>query len=257
MGYWSHRMGRTVSESVADVDGHWLAEVRELVGPRIPIVGTLDPHANLSQKMVPACDALVAYRTNPHIDQRERGEEAARLLARTLRGEVRPVMVAAFPPMAIGIAQQATAEPPCSAICARADELRRLPGILSISIVLGFPYADVPEMGSSIIAVADGDEQLARRVADQLADAMWRERHALNDTRSNHVGVDAAIDAVITAEPPVCLLDMGDNVGGGGPGDGTWLAGALHARGVPNCARRHLRSTRGRIGRGRRRRVAN
>jgi microcystin degradation protein MlrC len=149
-----------------------------------------------------------------------------------MRGDVRPVMAAAFPPMAIGIAQQATAELPCAALCARAEGLRRVPGILSVNIVLGFPYADVLEMGSAVVAVTDGDEELAGRTANQLADAMWNDRHALNSTESNSTSIDAAIDAALAAKPPVCLLDMGDNVGGGSPGDGTWLAHALHARGV-------------------------
>jgi microcystin degradation protein MlrC len=227
--------GATVSENVGDVDGYWLAQAREHFGPQMRIVGTLDPHANLSEAMVSACDALIAYRTNPHVDQRQRGEEAARLLARTVRGEVQPVMAAAFPPSAIGIARQETAEPPCAALCAQADEFRRVPGILSVSIVLGFPYADVPEMGSSVMAIADGDKSLASRIANQLADAMWHDRHTLNDLQAGHTGVDAAIDGALAAKPPVCLLDMGDNVGGGSPGDGMWLAGALHQRCVPNA----------------------
>ena len=80
-----------------DADGHWLTQVREHVGPDVPIVGTLDPHANLSDQMIAACDALIAYRTNPHVDQRERGEEAARLLVRSLRKEVLPADGRHFP----------------------------------------------------------------------------------------------------------------------------------------------------------------
>ena len=93
--------GATVSEPWLDVDGHWLGEVRRRMGPDKPIVGTLDPHGNLSPQMVAACDALIAYRTNPHLDQRARGIDAARLIVRTLRGQIKPKMAAAFPPMAI------------------------------------------------------------------------------------------------------------------------------------------------------------
>jgi microcystin degradation protein MlrC len=63
---------------------------------------------------------------------------------------------------------------------------------------------------------------------------MWHDRQALNSTTSNHLGIDAAIDAALAAKPPVCLLDMGDNVGGGSPGDGVWLASALAARRIPD-----------------------
>ena len=105
--------GATVAEGALDADGYWLSEVRRRVGPQLPVIGTIDPHANLSSQMVAACDALIAYRTNPHIDQRQRGLEAASLMAQVLRGEVRATMAAAFPPLAMSIESQATAEAPC------------------------------------------------------------------------------------------------------------------------------------------------
>jgi microcystin degradation protein MlrC len=95
--------GAAVSESRPDMDGAWLRELRSRVGPKMPIIGTLDLHANLSQEMVQATDALIGYRTNPHLDQRQRGQEAARLMARVLRGEVRPTHAAAMAPVAINI----------------------------------------------------------------------------------------------------------------------------------------------------------
>src|SRR5262249_31912304 len=95
--------GAAVCQDHPDMDGRWLTEVRRRFGPQFPIIGTLDPHGNLSQAMVGATNALIAYRTNPHLDQRERGIEAATLMARTLRGEVRPTQAAAFPPLIINI----------------------------------------------------------------------------------------------------------------------------------------------------------
>ncbi|MBX9789154.1 MAG: M81 family metallopeptidase [Pirellulales bacterium] len=217
--------GAAVSASCRDFDGHWLTEVREVVGPNVPIVGTLDPHANLSQRMIDATDALVAYRTNPHVDQVQTGRCAAQLLLRTLRGEIHPTMSAAFPPVAISIDQQATGEEPCLELYRVADALARIPGVLSNSIVLGFPYADVPELGSSIIVVTDGQPELARSMADELA------QH-LTDHRAKFAcglpGVDAALANVQANGERVCLLDVGDNVGGGAAGDGTLLARRLH-----------------------------
>lgn len=221
--------GATVSESLLDADGHWLAQVREHVGPNVPIVGTLDPHANLTDQMIAACDALIAYRTNPHIDQRERGEEAVRLLARSLRKEVLPRMAATFPPMAMSIECQATDETPCRELWRLAEEQRNAPGILSTSILFGFPYADVREMGSSAIVVTDGDLALAQSHVEQLGQAMWQRRASFV---SQPLDIDQAIDQALTAESPVCLLDMGDNVGGGSPADSTWLARALLQRRV-------------------------
>jgi microcystin degradation protein MlrC len=219
--------GATVSEGEPDVDGAWLSRVRTHVGPGVPIVATVDPHGNLSRRMVDATDALVAYRTNPHVDQRERGREAALLMARTLRGEIRPTQSAAFPPMAINIECQATAEPPCLPLYRRAAAIGARPGVLSASLFLGFPYADVEEMGSSALVVTDDDPELAGRLALELAGEMWAARR---DLIGHFIGIDEALDRARLAPPPVCLLDMGDNVGAGSPGDGTFLARAIHER---------------------------
>ncbi len=217
--------GATVSEGIADVDGCWLEMLRGRVGPKVPIIGTLDLHANLSPRMVRACNALIAYRTNPHLDQRDRGIDAARMMARTLTGEFRPQMAAAFPPLAINIERQATDEPPCRL---QADGHRypetNLPSLaLSNSLVLGFPYADVPEMGAAVIAVTNGNyyDGYARRHASDLAWSLWLARH---EFRGQLIGRAAAFEMIApSVEGPVCLLDMGDNIGGGSPGDGTFL----------------------------------
>ena len=219
--------GATVAETAPDADGHWLSLVRERVGPKVPIIGTLDLHANLSPKLVAACDALIAYRTNPHLDQRDRGLDAARLMARTLRGEVRPTTAAAFPPFAVNIERQATAESPCRELYAFADEQLRWPGVLSNSMALGFPYADVREMGASVVVVADGDADLANQLVGELARYWWDRRH---EFVGHLVSVDDAVGRAAALDGPVCLLDMGDNVGGGSPGDGTVLVHALHTR---------------------------
>lgn len=221
--------GATVSEPYPDVDGHWLSELRRRVGAK-PIVGTLDPHGNLSPAMVAACDALLAYRTNPHLDQRARGIDAARMIVAMLRGQIRPSMAAAFPPMAINIERQCTSEEPLHALCREADKQLADERVLSNSLMLGFPYADVEEMGSATIAVTDGDGALARQLADALASRMWQMRH---DLAGRLVGIEEALDQAMRLEGPVCLLDMGDNVGGGSPGDGTWLAESILLRRIP------------------------
>lgn len=220
--------GATVAESHPDADGHWLSLVRSRY-PRLPIIGTLDPHANLSPAMVAATDALIAYRSNPHLDQKERGLEAAALMARTLRGEVKPTQAASFPPLIINIERQHTAESPCRDEIEYADRMRSRDGVLSNSLILGFPYADVPEMGSAALVVTNNDPGLARRLADEWSRRLW-------DRREEFVGrlisVDDAIVLAARLDGPVGLLDMGDNVGGGSPGDGTILAWALRECGL-------------------------
>jgi len=224
--------GATVSEPFPDVDGHWLSELRRFVGEKVPIIGTLDPHANLSPAMADAATALIAYRTNPHLDQRSRGIDAARMMIETVRGKLRPTMAAAFPPLAINIEKQHTAEEPCHALYRYADEQLLDDKLLVNSIILGFPYADVAEMGSATIAVTHDDLPLARRLAGDLAGYLWKHRE---DFAGDFVSIDEALGKAERLTGSVCLLDMGDNVGGGSPGDGTLLALAMHERKLPKA----------------------
>lgn len=216
--------GATVSAEHRDADGYWLSELRQRVGDQLPIIGTVDAHVNLSQRMVDATDALIAYRSNPHLDQRQRGIEAATLMARTLQGEIRPTQAASMPPVAINIDKQTTSAPPCRPLYDLADEMLEQPGVLSNSILLGFPYADVEEMGSAALVVTDNDQQLAEQLARQLGDYIWDHRE---DFAGNLISIDDALRATAELEGPICLLDMGDNVGGGSPADSTHLAHAL------------------------------
>jgi len=221
--------GATVSEPWPDFDGHWLSELRRLSWPDLPIIGTLDPHGNLSPKMVAACNALIAYRTNPHLDQRARGIDAARLMIRTVKGELLPTMAAAFPPIAINIERQCTHDEPCHSLYKLADEQLNDEQVLTNSIMLGFPYADVAEMGTSFIVVTNNNPSLAQQLVNQLAGYLWQHRQ---DFEGRLISIDQALDQAVHLSEPVCLLDMGDNVGGGSPADGTLLAQAINSRGI-------------------------
>jgi len=221
--------GATVSEEHPDADGFWLTKLREHVGLKIPIISTLDPHANLSQSMVDATNAIIAYRSNPHLDQRARGREAASLMARTLRGEVRPTQSAVLPPMAINIECQQSTVPPCLPLYELADKMLKRDDVLSNSILLGFPYADVEEMGSSVLVVTNGQPQLAEDLANELVEYLWNNRA---DFDRELISIDDALDQSMQLDGPICLLDMGDNVGGGSPADGTLLAHAIRAKGI-------------------------
>ena len=221
--------GATVAESYPDADGAWLTQVRQAVGPKMPIIGTLDPHGNLSAEMVAATNALMSYRTNPHVDQENRGLEAADLIVRTMRGEINPVQAACYPPMAINIERQCSSESPCRNLLNCFESVRGRDGVLAASLMFGFPYADVAEMGSSSLVVTDGKPQLAQQLANELGREMWSLRKGLAGT---FLTVEDAVAQAAQLPGPVCLLDMGDNVGGGSPGDGTWLAHELLRTGI-------------------------
>lgn len=212
--------GAAVAENLSDTDGEWLARVRKVVGDEVPIVCTIDPHANVSKKMVGATDAMVAYSTNPHLDQRETGIAAAELMLSHLRKEVKLVQSYCPTSVSISIEQQATAEEPCAVLYDKAKEIEQIAGVLSVSVVLGFPYSDVEKMGSSFIVVTDGDLDKAVELSNSLGNYLEDNRHLFVGMK---VSPEDAVNRSRKLDKPVLLLDMGDNVGGGSPGDSTIL----------------------------------
>jgi microcystin degradation protein MlrC len=178
--------------------------------------------------MVAATDAIVAYSTNPHLDQRETGLKAAEIMAGTLSGEILPVQAAVHPPMAINIQSQNTAVAPLSELYDEVEEIAH--EALSASIVLGFPYADVSEMGSSVLVVTDGNQAKARELSARIADRMFRRRHQFEPAFTSPF--EAAHNVLSSSRSPVVLLDMGDNVGGGAMGDSTALLHECRMHGI-------------------------
>ncbi|MBO9611335.1 MAG: M81 family metallopeptidase [Dyadobacter sp.] len=225
--------GAGVAEAYPDMDGHWLSVLREKLGDEVPVIGTLDPHANVSQAMVDATNGLIAYATNPHVDQKQTGIAAARLLVGTLRGEISPVQLLAKPPVAISIEQQFTSNEPCLGLYALAQALKQRFGLVSVSVLLGFPYADVYEMGSGFIAIADRSHSpvaadQAQEAASMLSDFLWNQKQAFNGRKS---GIQAVLAGFEQYPQPALLLDMGDNIGGGAPGNSTLILEQLETGG--------------------------
>jgi len=224
--------GAGVSDDFPDMDGHWLQMLRQRVGAAIPIVGTLDPHANVSQLMIDSTDALIAYRTNPHIDQRETGMKAGALMKRILlENRVVEQQLVALP-LAISIEQQHTAAEPCASLYALAREIEAEEQIDCLSILLGFPYADVPEMGMSLVIVSTNGEGAALNAADRIIAHISAHIEAFVGRKRS---VEEIVSTVGAAEKPVLLLDMGDNIGGGSLGDSTCLLDSLEAYGHSNA----------------------
>ncbi|WP_417746316.1 M81 family metallopeptidase [Rosistilla oblonga] len=219
--------GATVAEGRPDADGYMLSRLRELLGPDRTLIATIDAHANVSPAMADATDALVSYRTNPHLDQRQRGVEAAQLMVKTLTSGRRLHQLAAFPPVAINIQNQNTSAMPLRPRWEAADALRELPEVASLSLVLGFPYSDVAEMGCSAILVSYEDVPAARRqeLLDQLTTILTENPDCFEPEFTSPA---EAVQQAGQQPGLTCMLDMGDNAGGGSPADSTILAHELH-----------------------------
>ena len=222
--------GAMVAEGQADADGSTLARVRELIGPDRPLVATLDYHGNVSQLMIDASDAIVAYQTYPHVDQRRRGVRAARIAARAVRREVRPTQALAKPPLLIPLLAQETEREPISRVMAEVVSSEESAAVLASSVLAGFPYADVSAAGPSCVVVTDNDRALARAMADDLARRLWDLRHGLTATPPGPA--EAVTQALAAAQTPVVLVDLGDNIGGGSAADSTVLIHELLRQGT-------------------------
>jgi len=198
---------------------------------QLPIGVALDMHANISRQMIENADITTVYQTNPHIDTKEQAILCANLVLDMVRGKIKPTTALETPPLLVNILNQGTADKPMSDLIRLADEQRKRPGVLSVSVVEGYPYADVAEMGMSFIAITDNNQDLANEIAKTLSDAAWSMRAALN---TGGTPVDEALMRARAANVnPVVLFDVGDNVGGGSPADSTLVLHAARRLKVP------------------------
>ncbi|MFO8059647.1 MAG: M81 family metallopeptidase, partial [Bacillota bacterium] len=220
--------GAMVAEHIEDCEGHLLRTIRDQVGD-VPIISTLDLHANITEEMVETATILVGYDTYPHVDTGERGREAAELMARVLRGEIRPTMALGKPPLLPPLQSQFTGVEPMSILLDMAHEFERDPRVLTITVSAGFPFADIREAGMSFAVTTDDAPELAREYARELSDRAWEMREQF---LVRPVPVDEAVEAGRTGPGPVVLADIGDNPGAGTSCDGTDLLAELLRREV-------------------------
>jgi microcystin degradation protein MlrC len=218
-----------------DPDGTLLARLRAVVGPDVPIVATLDLHANVSAAMVRHADILVAYRTNPHVDMWERGADCARHL-RAMLGGMRPRAAFRKLPLAPPSVTQGTAPGAPYADIIAFGQRQVGDGVLDVSVLSGFTSGDTPKNGMSVIVTAE-TAALAERVARDVATFAWAQRARFVPRL---IGLDAACARAVAvgADPnaaPLLFADVADNPGGGGRGNTTWILAAFHAAGVQGC----------------------
>lgn len=224
--------GAGVAENHPDMDGYWLQQLRARVGDEIPIIGTLDPHANVSPLMADSTNGLFPYQTNPHIDQARVGREAARMMIAILSEGRKFTQTLIQLPLAISIEQQYTSESPCLDLLQLAENVRAQHGLYSVSLLLGFPYADVAELGSAFILISEQGQAPAsgsREAAEELLGYARRHLHSFNGKKLH---IRDWIPLFPEMEKPVLLLDMGDNVGGGSSAQSTHLLEELDQAGL-------------------------
>ncbi len=227
--------GAAVSENAEHADAEAAERMRAVVGPDVPIGVVLDMHSNVDQRLVDAVDVLRIFQTNPHIDARDRGLECRALVLSIIAGAARPATVFERLPLMVNIVKQDTSDEPMARILQRCREWEAVDGMLDVSIAEGFPYADVEQMGMSVLASHRSDRAVAEAAAAEIAGLLWEAREELQGGAAT---IDAALRRVRehTADRPILLLDVGDNVGGGSCGDSTSILNAAVDQGVPGIA---------------------
>lgn len=236
--------GSMVSGSHQDVEGYLLSRLRATVGREIPIMVTLDMHANVTQAMAKHANAIIGYRTYPHVDQYDVAAQACALLERTFSGQCAAPMVHVFkPPLLDGCDHGRTNNPagPMPHLLKKARAaLEHAKGIDSIAVFAGFPWSDIHEAGPSIVVTGLVDRDQASDVINELKSDLWRMRAetSLKLVASEQVAEIAAAFAARwkSGDKPLVIADFTDNPGHGAPGDGVALARAMLATGTTRAA---------------------
>jgi microcystin degradation protein MlrC len=233
-GIYVSMHGAGVTEGHYDMEGDTLELLRNKVGPDVPIVFTLDLHSTLTEKMARNADAVSIYRTYPHTDAYEVGYEVGTILMGTLMGNVKPVIAVKHIPLLIGPPLNVvTADLPMKKVYDKAKELQRtVPGVLTCCPAHGFMQQDVPTCGAGVMVTTNGDLDLAQKLADELAELMFSFR---KEYWIKLPGVTESIHMARQSKKPVAIADSGDNIGGGGSGDGTYLLQEILDQGVKSA----------------------
>ena len=212
--------GAMVTDELEDAEGDLIQAVRETVGATW-IVTTLDLHANITAKMVHYSDVIIGFDTYPHVDCYERGFEAGQLLFGMNQGKIQPTMAYRQLPLLTAPPAQCTMKPPMTDVVNALHTLETERGVVTVTLSMGFPFADITDAGVSVLVTTNGDMALAEAHADQFAANIWEMRAQF--TFNLHT-VEAAIEiANQTDGNPIVLADGADNPGGGGPCDGTTI----------------------------------
>ena len=172
--------GSALVDGLDDPEGDMIHQVRDLVGPDIPIVATLDLHAHVTAEMVRHADALLGWETYPHVDQYGTGQRGAHLLVDMLEGKCRPTMAMGKVPVITSAVHVSTNDDdPFADLMRFTKSLEEQDGVLSTSLFLIHPYMDLPEMGSGGLIITDDNIDLAVELANEIGQRYWARRHDL------------------------------------------------------------------------------
>lgn len=207
--------GAMAVTGVPKPEAELVRRVRKAVGA-IPIMVTLDLHANEDHELAEAADAVFIIKRYPHYDTELIGETASRVMVKTIRGTYKPVMSCRKPKVITPSVFQGTGTSPAMEIMERARIWECEHPDAYVSVAFGFAYADVPDVGTVVMVVTNDDRALADRIADDMTDYIWRLRESFAGKKlpKTKEGVSLAIEAVKSGKIPVVIADHSDRTGG-------------------------------------------
>ncbi|HHW31137.1 MAG TPA: M81 family metallopeptidase [Clostridiaceae bacterium] len=224
--------GAMVLEGYPDGEGLLLESIRQVTGYDLPIMVTLDLHANITEKMRFNSNGMFPFDHYPHVDMYERGVEAATNLFRMLRNEIKPVICIKKLPILNPCLE--SGKPPHKPFLDMALEWEKNPQVISVSVVSGFPYADIHDATMTVIAQTNNDPELASQITEEIGEAIIKKH---KDFVKYTTPLEQAIrEAVEAPEGPVVIADVSDNTGAGAPGDGTHVLRKMMEMNVKNAA---------------------
>lgn len=225
-GILLHLHGSMSTYDYDDGEGEFLSRLRTRVGPDVPIIVILDLHATVTQQMADHANALISYRTYPHVDQYERTWQGASLLQQALESKISPKVAIARRPILYALDGGRTTSPPMMELLRRGELIETAGKALVVSVQAGFSSADVHDIGPSI-AVTGNDRDAAQAIAEELMDYAWEQR---TFSSIHFTPLDEAIAKAkdgTSASKPLVIADYSDNPGSGAYGDATALLKAI------------------------------
>lgn len=223
--------GAMMAQGYPDCEGDILAAVRDVVGPDIPVGAVLDPHAHLTDAMIDNATIMNFFKEYPHTDVVDSARDLIALLSRCLEGGVKPLVAVHDVRM---ISMFFTESEPMRSFVNRMRDAEQQPGILSVSLVHGFPWGDTSDMGTKMLVYTADRPALGERVAQQFGEELFSLR---NQTMWELPAARTTVDTIPNdGDGPLVLADSADNPGGGAPGDCTSIIHTLLAHGVEDIA---------------------
>ncbi|OWK31285.1 M81 family metallopeptidase [Sphingomonas dokdonensis] len=232
-GVYCAMHGAMFVEGMNDAEGDWYEATRQVVGPDCLISASYDLHGNVSQRIVDNLDCITAYRTAPHVDRVENTMRATDMLTHCLRYGIKPSIVWATIPVGLAGEQSSTEWDPGRRLWADLSEYNRMPGVLDVSQLVGYVWADEPRSAASV-CVTGTDPAMQARIAAELAARYWDAREEFKFGSPTGTIEETIATAMAAKTQPVVISDSGDNPGGGGNADQTHFLQAIMKAGAKN-----------------------